>query len=791
MLNLKYMRWARLQAAFTLPTVVIASVVLLTVLVAAIGATTSSRTSLSMQYYEALAKDAAESGVAMAESCLYNNGYNAQWSDASKLRTGTNCRGQVNGTLAYVVQGDGFRTTFEVGGVTTGFSGGREFTSTGKTELLRKSNNTVWRTIKSTVGYRAGFTAQPQISGGMGWRDGGHSGFFVSTDGQLYGYGDNAAGTIVDAVPTTAIVPISTPVKIVLPSGVTSVKRVSSSGQGAFFVCIIGNNDSMYCRGESGSVDLNGAWNKFNLSAYGADMRVTDMALNAYGKDNICAIANNRGVNDAQAYCVGTNEYGRLGNGNTSTMTGNVFVPMSSPTRFILPAGQTAVKVFSQGVNTCVIASGGSAFCSGRSDSGQIAGTVTPFARDANNVIINGTGGTATPRQYLIPALSPWMPGNATVWRFPKDIVIPYHGLEESIHVLATDGSLWSSGLNKYGHFGDGSPKTFETRSGNPVWFGAKGDRVSMLSNGGLCIDVVNGSNANGVRIQLEGCGSLFAAQSWFFAEGSQAIYNPNFQRCLDVYGGNLVAGAAVGIYDCNGTGAQRWTWDPATYQIKNVPSGLCMDVINGVVARTSQFQLQTCSTWANPAQRFQPWALAMPVKAVLVGSNALCAVNGQSWGGGMYCSGANFAGQLMNDGRAVGGGLYGAPCTETLSHNFVGLPPGEVVSTDVSFEWQHHFESMQVITKSGKVFGSGSNIFGNLGGGTTGWQCSVTQFPLPPGVTAVDMSTRDEYTTYVLGSDGMVYASGRGDMGQLGNGTTANSAVPVPLKLPRAQTTY
>ena len=752
----------RYQQAFTLPTVIIASVVMLAVLVAAVGAVSSSRTALDMQYYEDLAKDAAESGVAMAESCLYQNGYNAQWgASGSVLRPNTTCSGAAAGGSLYVLQGDGFRTTFEVGAVTAGDSGSRQFATIGKTELIRKSNGTVWRTVSSTVGYRTGLSVRPQVSGGAGWLEEGHNGFFLSTDGQLYGYGANLAGQIAD---NTANSIIATPLKMTLPLGVTSVKKVVSSGQGAFFVCIIGSDNKAYCRGGAGggnnAIMIGPYWVLLNLASYG-NPPVTDLITNGYGGDSVCVVA---GLGaQAQVYCAGNNDNGMLGANLPPGPTG--YVSMSAPSRFILPSGLYASKVFSQSQQTCVIASDRNAYCAGKSNYGQIAGTVA--------------WSVTMPVRYYLPPMG-------GVPRYPVDIKMLYHATpEDSIHVLASDGSMWSSGRATYGQFGDGTTTTV-TGSGPPAWFGPKGDRISVALNSSYCIENPHGSaaNFNGNQILLYGCTDGLDGTGWMLAKGSNAIVNPTLGRCLDVRGVPAPY-SVVQLYDCNGSGNQQWRYEAASRNIVNIPSGLCLDVKDAAVYAGAVLQLQSCTGHA--AQKFDVWALANPVEAMVVGTNSVCAINGISWGSGMYCSGWNNYGQLMNNTCTS----ESNPASPSVS--FVSIPDaGEIVSTTPSPEWQYQYNAMQVITKSGKVYGSGFNQVGKLGFGQATWmKCETVKYGLPPEVVAVDMSARDHYSTYVLGNDGLVYSAGWNVMGQLGNGSTIDSYVPRPLMLPRGSSTY
>jgi len=109
------------RKGFALPTVLIASIVLLTVLAVAVSATTAVRTTLVNQYYAQLAQVAGEAGTAYAKSCLAANGNVPQWTDAKPLTPATDCSGNVQlsaSVKALVVAGGGS------GGGSTGGGGG-------------------------------------------------------------------------------------------------------------------------------------------------------------------------------------------------------------------------------------------------------------------------------------------------------------------------------------------------------------------------------------------------------------------------------------------------------------------------------------------------------------------------------------------------------------------------------------------------------------------------------------------------------------------------------------------
>jgi alpha-tubulin suppressor-like RCC1 family protein len=164
-----------------------------------------------------------------------------------------------------------------------------------------------------------------------------------------------------------------------------------------------------------------------------------------------------------------------------------------------------------------------------------------------------------------------------------------------------------------------------------------------------------------------------------------------------------------------------------------------------------------------------------------------------------MWCSGVNTHGQLMN--WATAGGSFLGQCVSAPNSGYnyfnVNLPGGDKVDVSkVSDESRLQYKSTMVIGVSGKVYGAGRDQYGKFGDGAINsandYQNCVTQeYQLPAGVTAMSLSTKDEYTTYVLGSDGRIYAAGRNNNGQVGDGSTTNRLTPVEVKMPRQQTNY
>jgi peptidoglycan/xylan/chitin deacetylase (PgdA/CDA1 family) len=114
-------------------------------------------------------------------------------------------------------------------------------------------------------------------------------------------------------------------------------------------------------------------------------------------------------------------------------------------------------------------------------------------------------------------------------------------------------------------------------------------------SQSGRCIDVPNGSQNNGTRVQLYDCNGQ-SNQAWTYTSDKQLRVYGNM--CLDAAGsGN---GAAVQIYACHGQGNQQWNVN-SNGTISGVQSGRCLDVWS--TANGAQVQLYDCH--GQPNQQF------------------------------------------------------------------------------------------------------------------------------------------------------------------------------------------
>lgn len=145
------MKWCQRSQGFALPSVIITSVVMFGVLVAVLSMVTSTSASLSGQYFEALAADAAESAASVVGVCLEQDAL----ATGTVLTPNTDCSGSnVSGRSAYVLKSDGtnrpYRTSYTatLDSVTSTSS---IVKITGTAERIRSTTGAAYQTYKKTM----------------------------------------------------------------------------------------------------------------------------------------------------------------------------------------------------------------------------------------------------------------------------------------------------------------------------------------------------------------------------------------------------------------------------------------------------------------------------------------------------------------------------------------------------------------------------------------------------------------------------------------------------------------
>jgi hypothetical protein len=144
------------------------------------------------------------------------------------------------------------------------------------------------------------------------------------------------------------------------------------------------------------------------------------------------------------------------------------------------------------------------------------------------------------------------------------------------------------------------SSSTTSASTPGPPAAAAVGGTSSIIGNGSnRCIDIPSSNAVDGARLQLWDCNGT-GAQRWTFnADGSITALG----KCMDVSGGSTANGAAVQLWTCNGTGAQKFTLSAAG-DLVNTQANKCVDVTNVGTANGSKLQLWDCTGGSNQKWR-------------------------------------------------------------------------------------------------------------------------------------------------------------------------------------------
>lgn len=150
------------RSGFALPTILIASVVMMIVLLSSVIATAGVRNAIMVQQYERMAQLAGEAGAAYAQSCVqYAQAAgipaSSLWDNTKPLKPNTDCSGNelvacptVAASVRCAVAIDGnARSSFSIEAPTLDADGNvQSIPMNGYVDILRTSNNAVWRTYR-------------------------------------------------------------------------------------------------------------------------------------------------------------------------------------------------------------------------------------------------------------------------------------------------------------------------------------------------------------------------------------------------------------------------------------------------------------------------------------------------------------------------------------------------------------------------------------------------------------------------------------------------------------------
>lgn len=531
---------------------------------------------------------------------------------------------------------------------------------------------------------------------------------------------------------------------------------------------------------------------------------------------------------DGTLRTVGLNTWGQLGNGTfTQTLT---------PTTFTLTGTDRPVSVFtnltSNGYNTFVLTDKGTVWGAGRNDTGQLgdgtktnrptpvrvnlpssvagkhvrpAGFDTYVLGSDNNLYATGKCASGLlGYSYTISGCSDQPIYKRVALPAPTSDPnrVPTTNIVSDVHttcVRMQGGRVYCWGGNTFGQFGSGTttaasmptkvgtfgdsgqPRaTRITTDGTSLWvlgsdgnvWGAGWNVVGQIAGEGIPIMAAIGKclAASGT-VGLETCSSSSSSQRWTFQEDG-SIYLASLNKCLAP---NL-DGVTAQVATCDGTSSQKFTLrDDNTLFLRAKNKCLTNPNFDGVTIRfdTCGISFTQAFTLPNVTSLVRLALPAIAGRTVKIVTDELSVSvltdNGQVWS-----AGANNSGQLGNGERASRQ-LY--PVEFTLPN---GVTARDVFTTAYAPTSDLRFNDTFVIGSDGKVYGSGSNAFGQFGDGTTADRSTPVAMWTIDGVNVKALSVESGGgTTIVLGDDHKIYTVGNNSNGQLGDGTTTNSSTP------------
>ena len=562
-----------------------------------------------------------------------------------------------------------------------------------------------------------------QVSGGS------YHSLALSSSGAVYAWGWNGSGQLGNGTTADSHIPVA--VKVVgTPMAGKNITQISAGGSfNDGHSLALASDGTVYAwgRGVYGQLG-NGTTTDSNVpvavKTVGTPMAAKTITQISAGAGHSLALAS-----DGTVYAWGQNTYGQLGN----NVTTNSSSPVAVQTTGTPMAGKSIVNIAAGGYHSLALADDGTVYAWGYNPTGQLGNGATVDSRTP--VAVKATG---TP-----------MAG--------KNIIKIAAGVHNSL-ALASDGTVYTWGRGEFGQLGNGTTtdsnvpvavKTVGTPMASKTIIGISGGPAYMLavdSNGKV---YGWGRNANG---QL----------------GSLSHTDSSVPVASQIPAGKSIIQVSAGGWD--GSHSLALTHDNIVYGRGRNSNGQLgnnstSDSLAAVVA-----QLNLMDTPSTPTQ------------VVVESGNAKATI---SWQSPVVTGGKSIVGYVLRY-RTIGAVDWTTVdvAATVTSHAITGLTNDQIYQTQVAAKTATgtgDFSSIVLATPHAKpTITNVSPAIGPVAGGQN-VTITGTNF-MPKGKKIVQTANGSGYSL-ALASDGTVYAWGQNNYGQLGNGTTTDSNVPVAVK--------
>jgi alpha-tubulin suppressor-like RCC1 family protein len=561
--------------------------------------------------------------------------------------------------------------------------------------------------------------------------------------------------------------------------------------------CLV-NSGAAWCQG----LNANGQLGNNSTVSSAIPVPVSGLGSNvsaiAVGDAHACAVQNGGAV------CWGLNTYGQLGDNST--------LAVHTPTAVSgLTSGVVAIAAGTD--HTCALTAAGAVWCWGLNNYGQLGdGTTTnssvPVAVPtlSSGVTAISAGGNAS-CAIQGGAAACWGSDFLDLASYPNPAIVS--GLSSGVSAIAVgnnhvcavqSGEAWCWGRNNGGELGNNSL----TSSAVPV-------AVTNLSTGVTAISAGKHAASNQEQsCAIQNGGAWCWGGNFFGQLGNTSTTNSPVPVAVSGFASGVTALASGDSHTCalttsGGGGAFCWGWN-SDGQVGNAAAAGCatgggpgtayscslvpVPVASPGIAETvdaiasggdAACALTAGSAWCwgenNSGQlgsgsstlgatnvAFSVASLGSGVSAIAVGNDHACAIQN----GGAWCWGGNNGGQLGNNS------LTGSAVPVAVTN--LGSGVTEISAGDHTLSSQEHSCAIQ----NGGVWCWGANWDGQLGNNST------TNSPIPVAVSGLAsgvmaLASGDSHTC-ALTTAGAVWCWGNNADGQLGDGTTTNSSIPLAV---------